>query len=84
MVKVTATEVNNLRKKTGAGMMDCKNALVEAEGDIDKAIEILRNSLLSVIIDSNLSFGNTEFFGLDAKLISTFHRSPVRKRILLR
>ena len=42
MVKVTATEVNNLRKKTGAGMMDCKNALVEAEGDIDKAIEILR------------------------------------------
>lgn len=42
MVKVTAAEVNNLRKKTGAGMMDCKNALVEAQGDIDKAIEILR------------------------------------------
>lgn len=42
MVKITAAEVNNLRKKTGAGMMDCKKALVEAEGDIDKAIEILR------------------------------------------
>jgi len=42
MVKVTAAEVNNLRKKTGAGMMDCKKALVEAEGDFDKAIEILR------------------------------------------
>ncbi len=42
MVKITAAEVNNLRKTTGAGMMDCKNALVEAEGDIDKAIEILR------------------------------------------
>ncbi|NNM24249.1 MAG: elongation factor Ts [Flavobacteriaceae bacterium] len=41
-VKVTAAEVNNLRKKTGAGMMDCKKALVEAEGDFDKAIEILR------------------------------------------
>lgn len=42
MVKVTAQEVNKLRKATGAGMMDCKKALVEAEGDFDKAIEILR------------------------------------------
>lgn len=42
MVKVTAADVNNLRKTTGAGMMDCKNALVEADGDFDKAIEILR------------------------------------------
>ena len=41
-VKVTAAEVNKLRKATGAGMMDCKKALVEAEGDFDKAIEILR------------------------------------------
>ncbi|MGI9546796.1 MAG: translation elongation factor Ts [Flavobacteriaceae bacterium] len=42
MVKVTAADVNKLRKTTGAGMMDCKNALVEAEGDFEKAIEILR------------------------------------------
>jgi len=42
MAKITAAEVNNLRKTTGAGMMDCKNALVEAEGNVDKAIEILR------------------------------------------
>ncbi len=42
MVKVTAADVNKLRKATGAGMMDCKKALVEAEGDFDKAIEILR------------------------------------------
>ncbi len=42
MVKITAAEVNKLRKTTGAGMMDCKNALVEAEGDFEKAIEILR------------------------------------------
>jgi len=42
MVKITAADVNKLRKTTGAGMMDCKNALVEAEGDFDKAIEILR------------------------------------------
>lgn len=39
---VTAKEVNKLRKMTGAGMMDCKKALVEADGDFDKAIEILR------------------------------------------
>ena len=42
MANITAAEVNNLRKATGAGMMDCKKALVEAEGDFDKAIEILR------------------------------------------
>ncbi|WP_424493046.1 translation elongation factor Ts [Salinimicrobium sp. GXAS 041] len=42
MAKITAAEVNKLRKATGAGMMDCKKALVEAEGDYDKAIEVLR------------------------------------------
>lgn len=42
MVKITAAQVNELRQKTGAGMMDCKKALVEAEGDFDKAIDILR------------------------------------------
>lgn len=42
MAQITAAEVNKLRQATGAGMMDCKNALVEAEGDFDKAIEILR------------------------------------------
>lgn len=40
--KVSAKEVSELRKITGAGMMDCKKALVEAEGDSNKAIEILR------------------------------------------
>ncbi len=41
-MKITASEVNKLRKSTGAGMMDCKKALVEAEGDFDKAVENLR------------------------------------------
>ena len=41
-VKITAAEVNKLRQTTGAGMMDCKKALVEAGGDFEKAIEILR------------------------------------------
>lgn len=39
---ITAQDVNKLRQMTGAGMMDCKKALVEADGDFDKAIEILR------------------------------------------
>ncbi|MGA7720012.1 MAG: translation elongation factor Ts [Ignavibacteriaceae bacterium] len=39
---ITAAQVNELRQKTGAGMMDCKRALTEAEGDFEKAIELLR------------------------------------------
>jgi len=39
---ITAKQVKELRDKTGAGMMDCKKALVEADGDFDKAIEVLR------------------------------------------
>ena len=42
MSNISASDVNILRKKTGAGMMDCKNALVEANGDFDKAIDVLR------------------------------------------
>ena len=42
MSTISASDVNKLRQITGAGMMDCKKALVEAEGDFDKAIEILR------------------------------------------
>ncbi len=42
MANITAADVNKLRTITGASMMDCKKALVEAEGDFDKAIEILR------------------------------------------
>jgi len=39
---ITAADVSKLRKMTGAGMMDCKKALTEADGDFDKAIEIIR------------------------------------------
>lgn len=39
---ITAADVNKLRQQTGAGMMDCKNALVEANGDFETAIDILR------------------------------------------
>ena len=42
MATITAADVNKLRKQTGAGMMDCKKALVEAEGDFEKAVDLLR------------------------------------------
>ncbi len=42
MSAITAQDVNKLRQMTGAGMMDCKKALTEADGDFEKAIEILR------------------------------------------
>jgi elongation factor Ts len=42
MANITAAEVNKLRQITGAGMMDCKAALIESDGDNEKAIEILR------------------------------------------
>src|SRR5262245_10510400 len=42
MANFTAADVKRLRDLTGAGMLDCKNALVEADGDFEKAVEILR------------------------------------------
>ena len=42
MAEITAADVKKLREATGAGMMDCKKALVEADGDYDKAVEALR------------------------------------------
>src|SRR6516162_9446136 len=42
MANFTAADVKRLRDRTGAGMMDCKNALAEAEGDFEGAVELLR------------------------------------------
>ena len=47
MVKITAKDVAELRAKTGAGMMECKNALVEADGNMDDAVKILREKGLA-------------------------------------
>ncbi|HSQ33980.1 MAG TPA: elongation factor Ts, partial [Peptostreptococcaceae bacterium] len=44
---ITAQMVKDLRESTGAGMMDCKNALVEAEGNMERAIDVLREKGLS-------------------------------------
>ena len=42
MTKISASDVGKLRKQTGSGMMDCKKALIEANGDFDQAVDILR------------------------------------------
>jgi elongation factor Ts len=47
MAEITATMVKELREATGAGMLDCKKALAQADGDFDKAVEILREKGLS-------------------------------------
>lgn len=47
MANITATQVKELRELTGAGMMDCKNALLEADGNMERAIEILREKGLA-------------------------------------
>ena len=45
---IDASSIKDLRQKTGAGIMDCKRALTEAQGDIDKAIEVLRRRGLAL------------------------------------
>ena len=49
MAAFTAKDVQALRERTGCGMMDCKKALVEAEGDMDKAVDILREKGLAKV-----------------------------------
>ena len=46
----TAKDVASLREKTGCGMMDCKKALTEANGDMDKAIDLLREKGLAASV----------------------------------
>ena len=46
-MKITASLVKELREKTGAGMLDCKNTLVETEGNVEKAIDLLREKGLA-------------------------------------
>jgi elongation factor Ts len=71
MTEISAAQVKKLRDLTGAGMMDCKRALQEADGDVDKAIELLRERGLASaakrkdraadqgLIDSYIHFNNT-------------------------
>ena len=71
MPEVTAAMVKELREATGAGMMDCKRALIEADGDLDRATELLREKGLASaakragrsanqgLVDAYIHFNNT-------------------------
>ena len=65
MAEITAAVVKELREKTGAGMMDCKKALVEADGDMEKANDILRKKGIaraSKKADRAVNEGRIEFY----------------------
>jgi translation elongation factor EF-Ts len=47
---ITASEINKLRQQTGAGMMDCRKALVESNGDFEAAIDYLRKKVFTSLI----------------------------------
>jgi elongation factor Ts len=64
-VTVSAADVKELRDRTGAGMMDCKAALAEAEGDMDRAIEILR-------VKGQASAAKREGRGTDQGVVSAY------------
>ena len=63
MANFSAADVKRLRELTGAGMLDCKNALAESDGDFDKAVEILlRTEALRE--ETAARFGKPSFFHL--------------------
>lgn len=86
-MNITAADVNKLRQLTGAGMMDCKKALTEAEGDFDKAVEILRKAGQKVAAkraDNATSEGvvlvNVNADGTEAKVVAfACETEPVSK-----
>ena len=47
MAEITASLVKELRERTGAGMMECKKALVETDGNIEAAVDLLKETVIS-------------------------------------
>ena len=58
---INANIVKELREKTGAGVMDCKKALAEASGDLDKAIVWLRERGIARLVTTTPDFGGRSF-----------------------
>jgi len=71
---ITASEVNELRQKTGAGLMDCKKALTEANGDLEAAIDLLRKKGQKV---SALRAGKEAPEGVVIAKTSTDHKTGI-------
>jgi len=74
MVEISAAMVKELREKTGAAMMDCKQALVEANGDYEKACEVLRQKGINV---ANKKSSRVAMDGLVSGLVSEDGKSAV-------
>ena len=65
MAAITATLVKDLREKTGAGMMDCKKALTEVDGDLEGAIDWLRKKGLSAAAKKSGRIASEGLIGVD-------------------
>jgi len=77
MVEINALMVKELRERTGSGMMDCKNTLVETEGDIEKAIDLLRKNSHVGTIEPDYAYRaseNVKYNGLGEN--STHDQAP--------
>ena len=57
MAEISASDVKELRERTGAGMMDCKNALAETNGDVEKAVALLRDRGMAAAAKRTLELG---------------------------
>ncbi len=96
MAEITADQVKTLRQATGAGMMDCKKALQEAEGDVGRATEILREKGLASaakragrsadqgLIDSYIHFNNTVGVLIEVNCETDFVAKTDRFRALVK
>lgn len=73
-MSITAAQVNELRKMTGAGLMDCKKALTETNGDLEKAVDLLRTKGLAA---ASKKAGRAATEGLVAGLVSSDGKTGV-------
>ena len=76
MAKIDAKMVKELRERTGAGMMDCKKALTETDGDMDKAIDYLREK---GIAKAEKKAGRIASEGVVAAYVADSSRSTARR-----
>jgi len=69
-VQISAADVNKLRQQTGAGMMDCKKALIEANGDFEAAVDYLRKKGAKVALHVRIVILTKELLLLKLQLMA--------------
>ena len=84
MAAITAGLVKELRDKTGAGMMDCKKALVETDGDIEEAVDFLRKNGLAAAAKKSAGLRPRAWSALEPTERPARLSKSMRKRISLR